>query len=101
MAFIILDMYPGNASYTFFGNFFQIQNNALCYNMLNRLHVLYIYVSTNCQEEFVLSIEYIYIMPESQRWTNNARASPGGDACQQSPADMRSGRGYCGDHGHS
>ena len=27
----------------------------LCYNMLNRLHV-----STNCQEEFLLSIEYVY-----------------------------------------
>ena len=32
-------------------------------------------------------------MPDFQRWTNNARASPGGDACQQPPADMRSGRG--------
>ena len=46
----------------FLGTFFvrKFQNNALCYNMLNRLHVLYIYVSTNCQEEFVLFIEYIY-----------------------------------------
>ena len=32
-------------------------------------------------------------MPEFQRWTNNARASPGGDACQQPPADKRSGLG--------
>ena len=28
-------------------------------------------------------------MPEFQRWTNNARASPGGDACQQPPADRK------------
>ena len=33
------------------------------------------------------------MMPEFPRWTSNARASPGGDACQQPPADMRSGRG--------
>ena len=32
-------------------------------------------------------------MPDFQRFTDNARASPGGDACQQPPADMRSGRG--------
>ena len=35
--------------------------NAWYYNMLNRLHGLNIHVSTNCQEEFLLSIEYIYI----------------------------------------
>ena len=33
------------------------------------------------------------IMPEFQRRTNNARASPGGDAGQQPPADTSSGRG--------
>ena len=32
-------------------------------------------------------------MPVFQRFTDNARASPGCDACQQPPADMRSGRG--------
>ena len=31
-------------------------------------------------------------MPEFQRWTNNARASPGGEAAA-APGDMRSGRG--------
>ena len=42
----------------YLGTFFvhKFKNNALCYNMLNRLHVMYIDVSTNCQEEFVLSI---------------------------------------------
>ena len=33
------------------------------------------------------------IMPDFQRFTDNARASPGGDACQQPSADPRSGRG--------
>ena len=32
-------------------------------------------------------------MPEFQRWTNNVRVSPRGDAGQQPQADMRSGRG--------
>ena len=42
----------------FLGTFFvhKFKNNALCYIMLNRLYVMYIDVSTNYQEEFVLSI---------------------------------------------
>ena len=47
----------------FLGSFFmhKFKNNAWCNNMLNRLHVLYIHVSTSCQEEFLLSIDiYIY-----------------------------------------
>ena len=32
-------------------------------------------------------------MPDFERFTDNAKASPGGDACQQPPADMRNGRG--------
>ena len=65
MAFLILDMYvPWKWELeTFWGTFFvhKFKNNALCYNMLNRLHVMYIDVYTNCQEEFLLYIEYIYI----------------------------------------
>ena len=45
----------------------KFKNNALCYNMLNRLHVMYIDVYTNCQEEFLLYIEYIYIFFENGR----------------------------------
>jgi len=43
------------------GPFFMhtLKNNGCCNNMLNRLHVLYIHVSTNCQEDFLLAIEYI------------------------------------------
>ena len=32
-------------------------------------------------------------MPDFHRFSDIARASPGGDTCQQPPADMRSGRG--------
>ena len=39
----------------------KFQNNGWCHNMLNGLHVLYIYVSTNGEEEFLLSTECIYI----------------------------------------